>query len=270
MRCFAYSFSRAFRVNKLINSFMKQYKITKFDGAWHVRKIEDQISPEEGDIFLFPYGAIVTWGLTEVIEKQLCKELEKFLHEKLGSIDDDLYTYSYAESYMEKANICDDHIVLPSKDLHYKLACSYGLAQSVKLGGFENTIQDIFEKTRGLPEQMAKTGRIHLSRSAIRKLMGRIFVDRSSINLHLEFLDSPNFFWENTEFEPLYEKVIDYISQKQRVAILNQRLAVLQELLDMLATELNNQHSSMLEWIIIVLIAVEILLMIGKEIFHIF
>lgn len=265
MRCFAYSFSRSFNLEKLATFLKNHYQITKFDGAVHVCELSRSANAEEGDVFIFPYGAMVAWGLAEKDEVKLCKELSACLNERLGAIDDDLYSYGYGD----RPTMKDDHIILPDHDILSKLACSFALAQSVKLGGFENTIQNIFEQTKYLPERMANRGNIHLSRLAIRKLMGRIFVDRTSINLHLELLDAPSFFWANTELEPLHRMITDYIEQKQRMSTLNQRLAVLQELLDMLATELNNQHSSTLEWIIIILITLEVVLMLGKEFFHI-
>lgn len=264
MRCFAYSFAKSFNLEKLTTLLKANYQVTQFDGAMHVHSLAGVTDEGEGDIFIFPYGALVAWGLTETEERKICKELSKCLDERLGAIDDDLYSYGYGE----KSSIQDDHITLADKDTLSKLACSFALAQSAKLGGFEHTIQNIFEQTKDLPERMATRGNIHLSRLSIRKLMGRIFVDRTSINLHLELLDAPNFFWVNTELEPLHRMIKDYVEQRQRMAVLNQRLAVLQELLDMLATELNNQHSSTLEWIIIILITLEVILMLGKEFFH--
>ena len=41
--------------------------------------------------------------------------------------------------------------------------------------------------------------------------------------------------------------------------MLNKRLDILKELFDMLATELHNSHSNKLEWIVIILIMVEVL-----------
>jgi uncharacterized Rmd1/YagE family protein len=242
----------------------EQYKITNFDAVLHIRKVETAIPETEGDIFIFPYGVIVIWGLTKEAETEFSKSLLPFLGEHLGAIDDDLYTYSYDN----EAKIADDHIILPNKEVTSKLACSYALAQSAKLGGFENTIQNIFEQAKMLPECMARKGKIHLSRKAIRKLMGRIFVERNSINLHLRLLDTPNFFWEHTELEPLYEMIIKYIDRERRVNILNQQLVVLHELLDMLTSELNNQQSSRLEWIIIILITFEVILTLIKDWFH--
>jgi uncharacterized Rmd1/YagE family protein len=243
---------------------IEKYKVTNFDLVLHIRRTSSINLSIEEDIFIFPYGVIVTWGLTKEIEAEFSKSLLPFLDEHLGAMDDDLYTYSYEH----EAKIEDDHITLPNEDIISKLACSYALAQSAKLGGFENTIQSIFEQAKVLPECMAQKGKIHLSRKGIRKLMGKIFVERNSINLHLKLLDTPNFFWNHTDLEPLYEMVVKYVDQERRVNILNEQLTVLKELLDMLTTELNNQQSSRLEWIIIALIAVEIILMVGRDIFH--
>ena len=40
--------------------------------------------------------------------------------------------------------------------------------------------------------------------------------------------------------------------------MLNKRLDILKELFDMLASEYHNSHASMLEWIIIILIVIEV------------
>lgn len=262
LRCYAYAFDKSFDITKLVEFLKSRFELTHFEGALHVAVKIKYGDLEEGDIFLFPYGAMVTWGLEEDYENKLRREIKKCLAERLGAVDNDLFTYSYGE----KSSIVDDHITLPDKDIYSKLSCSFALAQSVKLGGYENTIQSIFEKTKHLPERLAKLGKVNLSRRATRKLIGRIFVERTSINLHLDLMEAPNFFWENTELEPLHKMVTEYVDQRQRLNNLNQRLAVLQELLDMLATELNAQHSSRLEWIIIILIAIEIVLMLGNEI----
>jgi uncharacterized Rmd1/YagE family protein len=45
-----------------------------------------------------------------------------------------------------------------------------------------------------------------------------------------------------------------------RATVLKNRLEVIQELLEMMADEQKHSHSSMLEWIIIILIAIEIVI----------
>ena len=95
--------------------------------------------------------------------------------------------------------------------------------------------------------------------------MGELFIERNSINLHLDVLDAPEFFWEYPEMEPLYKMMSNYLDIKSRVEVLNQRLDVVHELFEMLGNELNHQHSSRLEWTIICLIVIEVLLTVSRD-----
>lgn len=267
MRCYAFAFSSVFDIEKL-KSYLKNtnYNIVDFEELSHIKLPIINSNKEEGDVFIFNFGAFVCYGLDELTEIKLKKDLLKLTKTVPQAYDDDLYHFEYGS----EALVGDDHITLPNRGVLNKLACAHALVQSVKLGAFENTITHLIERTKDIPTQLANKGKISLSRKATRKLMGRIFVERSSINLHLELLDCPNFFWENADLEPIYNMMTVELNIENRVAILNQRLGVLQELLDMLTTELANQHSSFLEWIIIILIAIEIVLMLGKEIIEIF
>ncbi|MGD0465848.1 MAG: RMD1 family protein [Gammaproteobacteria bacterium] len=259
MKCGAYSFSHTFDIKKVISLLSKNYEVSKLEDVIYFSVtnpcvIQETVSATNGDVFIFSYGAVVYWGITEQLEAKILATLTDCCADKLGAEDDDAFSYSYGD----KAKIAADHIILPNNHIYTKLAFSYGVAQSVKLGGFENTIQGIIEITKKLPEDLAKKGKTLLSRKEIRKLMGRIFIDRDSINLHLDLLDVPNFFWDKPDLESIHEMVTTYLDQEKRVWILNQKLSVIQQLLDMLVNELHIQHSSKLEWIIIILLCIEI------------
>ena len=96
-RCFAYSYSKSFQMKAIKESLLEKHKVTKFDKVLHIRKIDPAVDETEGDIFIFPYGVIVTWGLTKELEEEFVKSLTPFLDEHLGAVDDDLYTYNYDE-----------------------------------------------------------------------------------------------------------------------------------------------------------------------------
>jgi uncharacterized Rmd1/YagE family protein len=55
-----------------------------------------------------------------------------------------------------------------------------------------------------------------------------------------------------------YLRVNKYLEVERRVEVLNKRLDIIKELFDMLASELANRHSYTLEWIVIILIMVEV------------
>jgi uncharacterized Rmd1/YagE family protein len=104
-----------------------------------------------------------------------------------------------------------------------KLTISHAIAQSTKLTLFEGKIDDTINTTQHIPLVMAKTGKVHMSRSAIIKKIGHLFVMRINVNLVSPILDTPEIFWSEPSYEPLYNAVRGYLEISQRVELLNQR-----------------------------------------------
>ena len=90
------------------------------------------------------------------------------------------------------------------------------------------------------------------------KIRGQLFLTKSDIILNYDLLDIPEFFWEHPEYQGIYSMAANYLEIKQRTDVLSKKLETIHELLEMLADEQKHLHSSVLEWIIIWLIAVEI------------
>ena len=65
---------------------------------------------------------------------------------------------------------------------------------------------------------------------------------------------------EEDRYEDDYVKVVRYLEIESRVEVINKRLDMLKELLDVLHTQMENAHSTRLEWIIIWLIVIEVVI----------
>ncbi len=262
MRCTGYCTAAGYDTARL-------YQFLQVTGTSQLYRdvIHTQPKDEKGikrDIFYFPYGVSLFWGFTEEEEKGILDMLKKFEREPLAKIELDAFSFSYGD----KMKIAEDEIVLQKKDPITKLAISYAIGQSVKLTVFEEAIVRTIEETKFLPSNLAKKGKIPLSRTETSQKMGEIFLERNYINLHAEILDTPEFFWEHSELEPLYRRTIHYLDVSKRVELLNRRLNLLHELFEILGNELNHQHSSRLEMTIIVLIVIEVILAVLRDLFH--
>jgi uncharacterized Rmd1/YagE family protein len=141
-----------------------------------------------------------------------------------------------------------------------KLAISYGLSQSVKLRSHEISIQKTVAENQPISQELATQGRISLSRKAIFKRIGEIFLAKSSVNLSNEYLDVSEYFWRYPHLERYYLMVEKFLDIQKRVAILNQRLDVVHDVVIMLNHQLEHRYSSALEIIIIMLILGELLM----------
>lgn len=86
------------------------------------------------EVFLFDYGVVVIWGMTESQETRFLKEIARFELEKLSpdDVETELFNFYYTQEY--QARIYNDFITLRDKNNYMiKLSISHALAQSVKV-----------------------------------------------------------------------------------------------------------------------------------------
>ncbi len=257
-RCVSFCTAASYDLVGIANYFKKKGYFTRASRDFlHVTNLK-----KSGDVFFFNHGSFVCWGFKKKFEDKLLESIKEFSINPLQQIETDNFHYRYGEETTidthERYRL--DIITLDSEDAQIKLAISYGLGQSIKLEAFEEAIKEAIKKNNHLPEEIASRGLISLSRRAIFKRIGEIFIARSSININIEYLDAPEFFWRNPSLEPYYIMTKKFLDIPSRVMALNQKLDVLQELLDILNSQVQHRYSIMLESIIILLIAVEIII----------
>lgn len=253
----------------------------KFVDDGRVLHVQKRRSPngeagdDEGDIFVFPYGVLVCWGLTEQMTDELLDISQFFSQRSLADIEEDDYLYTYGENYdyitskdcLVLRTVPDETPEAGERNTLEKLAASHGFAQSSKLSSFAESVQSSIIATRGLAAELAAEGSIvSASQKDIARNLGQLVLDRHTIYLYADVLDSPDVCWENPEVDPLYKLVETFLELSPRVDLLNKRVEVVRELLSLLSDELKNKHAARLEEIIIYLITIEIVLSLIKDI----
>lgn len=259
LRCVSFCTADHYNLQAIANYFKQQAYAVQFyrDNILHIKLTEKQ-----ADLFLFNQGCFVSWGLKKHAEQKLIKDLQPFAIEPLKIIETDhfVYRYGYTTDIASHKKLNMDVITLDSDDAQLKLAISYALAQSVKLEHYEELIQKNIQANNHIPIELARHGKIRMSRTAISKRIGEIFIQRSYVNLNSEFLDVPEHFWRFPSMETYYITVSEFLEIPQRVEALNKKLDTLYEIFNVLTNHLQHKHSSKLEWIVILLILMEIIL----------
>lgn len=257
-RCVSYCTASTYNLTGLAHFFKKRgYNIRISKDLVHVSRIDKRI-----DIFFFIHGVFISWGLTKHQEQKIVEQIIPFTDGLLPKFESDFFCYVLGEETSIDTNerLRVDVITLDTDNPLVKLAFSYALAQSTKLETFEESIQGAIRTNSSLPQEIATNGVISLSRRAIFKRIGEIFLARSSINLNSEYLDVPEFFWRNPNLEPIFISAKKFLDIPSRVMALNQKLDVLQELLHILNSQVQQSHTNLLESIIIILILIEIMI----------
>ncbi|KDR72594.1 hypothetical protein GALMADRAFT_252742 [Galerina marginata CBS 339.88] len=226
----------------------KKRKSSKFD-----------TTATEAEIFLFDYGTVVIWGMSEAQERRFLSSIKRFEIDKLAPEDIEMEDLNYY--YANYSRIYNDVITLRKGSSYMtKLSLSHALSQSVKISLFEELISSKIEETKDIPEVISETGKIGMPHKEIMQKIGQLFLLRTNINSVGSVLDSPEVFWSYPDLQPLYDAARSYLEIPQRINLLNTRVEVLQDMLQLLKESVSSKHAERLEQIVIFLIGIEIVL----------
>jgi len=282
MRISSYCLAEGYQLDNLVRSFNSkkvdheffEKEVIYFNAKDVLEKGKKKKGADEessdGEIFIFKLGIIVFWNCDPEEEKEITSILKQFAKERYREAKVEREDCSYkiefsGDAYVDEEN---DLIVLDNGDTLTKLAVSYALAYSTKLTFFEESVKNTIQENEDLPQEFIKKGKISLSSRELSKKMGRLFLERNRINLHSDILYTPDFFWKRPQYEAYYHMVIELLDMEKRAEILNRKLDVINELYGILSGELQHNQSSRLEIVIIILIFVEVMLVVLKDILH--
>jgi uncharacterized Rmd1/YagE family protein len=257
MKCSVYCLALRFDINGLAAVLSDSTLIRIIKGAL---LIEDLNSWS----VVFDYGAVVHWNVNTDEQAKLHQLLLNHAENPLAVIEEENFTFALN---CPATRIVEDHVEIESSDPILIFSLSQGMAQSIKLASFETNALTTINNTKYIPKSLAENGSIKLSRHKIAKIRGQLFLTKSDIILNYDLLDTPDFFWEYPEYEAFYSITAKYLEIAPRTEVLSKKLETIHELFEMLADEQKHRHSSILEWIIIWLIAVEIGMTIYDKLF---
>ena len=269
--------------------------------------IGTDVEARTGDVFVFPSGTLVAWGMLESDISTLALKtllpaaenphLEQLETEHLEYLEDPTKANSSikGDTIVLGTNIQhlknDDSILDATGDsasvangvdpvmdtstrrsidtVLAKIAFSSGLARSTKLAVLESLLSNYFESTRSIPTVLSRGTRLPFTRSFILQKTGQLLSVRAQLNLYSELTDSlPDIFWDSKHelgLEGYYDQVGRALDVGIRIKVLNEKMDYAQEIASVLREQLSEKHGLHLEWIIILLIAVEV----GFEIRHV-
>ncbi|XP_058789333.1 required for meiotic nuclear division protein 1 homolog [Phymastichus coffea] len=226
-----------------------------------------EVGNEPREIYFFREGTTVMWNITDLE----CSNLLQFLRQyedtsysnDLVQAEGELMNYTYAEQD-KKSHLKEGDIYLaPSSNLD-KYTFSNAISQSVKLGIWEASLDLYVDSIEFITEDLKKGRRIRMTRQQVLRKQGELFALRHLINLSSDLLDTPDFYWERDELESLYQQTCAYFNIAKRTRVMNEKINHCVELVELLSSHLSDRHHIRLEWMIIVLIMVEV----GFEVLH--
>jgi uncharacterized Rmd1/YagE family protein len=132
------------------------------------------------------------------------------------------------------------------------------LAQSVALDHLDREVQSALQEFELYLSALRSSGRIRIPARKILRSIGFAMQTRYLVLNNLALFDKPSETWESESLENLYQGMKDFFDIAERQTVLNTKLDFISENTRMLFEVLSSRKSHNLEWIVIVLIALEI------------
>lgn len=142
------------------------------------------------------------------------------------------------------------------------------VSQSVALDHFSQQTNVLLEETNYHTQILERKGKLDISGIRLKKYIGRTLNLKNKIAENLYIFDSPEETWEDEDLNRLDIGLKKTFDLQARFRTIQEGLQIVKENLELFKDLLQYRNSIVLEWIIIILIFVEVINLLIDKIFH--
>ncbi|VEN38833.1 unnamed protein product [Callosobruchus maculatus] len=265
----AYSTAEEYNLNSLIKGLNEQdlYEPKTIENNPEVvhAVAKYRVGKEPRDIFFFKEGSVVLWNITDLESSNILNFLRQYEEDsyskRLVQNESEIMKYKYHTDETKNSHLDKDgnFVLAINKDLTLdKYTFSNAMMMSVKLGIWESSLEKYIDEIESVTDDLKRGNKIRMTRQEVLRKHGELFALRHYLNLSSDILDTPDFYWEKEELEVLYGQVCAYFCIGKRTKVMNEKINHCVALIELLSDHLSDKHHIRLEWMIIVLIMVEV------------
>jgi len=205
--------------------------------------------------YFFNYGVIVFTGYSEEEIKAAVKSIHSFLRSPNGWLRDD---HDVAAREGAAVEFLFDQVIVDHIDEKVVRVCMINLAQSVALDHYHQTSETLLTEIRGFTNHLEATGKLKISRRNMMKFIGRALNTQNDIADNIYIFDAPELVWDNEYLDNLHKGLMKHYDLRVRFSEIEYTLRIIEDNLHMFREIYSQRESNFLEWIIILLILVEV------------
>ncbi len=212
------------------------------------------ITPEKY-LYYFNYGVIVFSGYSEEEIKQEVDRVGPFAKSPGPWLRDE-----HEISVEENASLefLFDRVIVDHLDDKVVRIGMFNLAQSVALDHYHHTSENLLTEIRGFTNHLEATGRLSINRRNMMKFIGRALNTQNDIADNIYIFDAPDLVWDNEYLDSLQQGLMKHYDLRVRFSEVEYTLRIIEENLRVFREISAHRESNLLEWIIILLILVEV------------
>ncbi|MGB5498134.1 MAG: RMD1 family protein [Maribacter sp.] len=219
----------------------------------------DEIYLKNGEdkfIYIFQYGMVSFFNHEQV---EIHEILTKLSSASKGNIQDQLSEKIQVEVVQGQQNVSFDKVVLPDFDTESIRMVMLNTSQSVALNRYSDITEQLLEETNEHTKYLEQHGRLDIGGNKLKRFIGKVLNIKNQISENLYIFDAPDVTWENEKLNQLNQELQRTFDLKDRYRNIHERTEIIKENLELFKDIMYHRESSRLEWIIIILIFVEVI-----------
>lgn len=209
-------------------------------------------------LVVFKFGSVVFYNMGHREREECLKLARSFTSTPLAVPMTDDYRVVVRPTLEDWASLESDHIVLKRMDINNISVISSVLAQTVALEHYEQKVDGMVEIFSKLNKSTELTGDLNISKKRLFSLVAENNNTLTELITKLGLLGRSDTAWQYAQYNIVWEGLRQDFELEDRFQDLDYKLNLIQTQVKFYLEILQNRKSDALEWIIIVLISLEI------------
>lgn len=214
-----------------------------------------QIGSEEY-IYVFKYGVVCFLNNDDIKISDFIKLLSPYCKNFIGNKLREDYE---VETGATEIKIGNNKIQLIKADTETFRIIMINVSQSVALDYYSDLTTILLEETNIYTYSLEKTGKLNISGNKLQRFIGKTLNLMNRITENLYIFDSATSTWEDEKLDNIDIELKKTFDLQSRYRSLHEELEIIKENLNLFKDIMHHRKSSSLEWIIIMLILVEVI-----------
>jgi len=211
---------------------------------------------EKKFVYIFQYGLVSFFNHSEKEKDNILDALSKITRENNAPQLTETIQVEIIEGHQQ---VAFDKVILPSFDSEFIRLVMLNTSQSVALDRYSEITQQLLEETNGHTQYLERKGKLNISGIRLKRFIGKVMNIKNQISENLYIFDEPDSTWENEQLNKLNLELKRTFDLKIRYRNIFERIEIIKENLGLFKDIWDHRESSKLEWVIIILILVEVL-----------
>ncbi|CAG7647107.1 hypothetical protein PAESOLCIP111_05312 [Paenibacillus solanacearum] len=216
---------------------------------------------EAQQVLVFSFGSLVFINHSNFHEiTGFLKYLQTFEPEiDLQQIESYTDDYRLQIGDTDTFELTDEYVVVPTYEDYYPDLISTVLAKSVALEKIEEQLGKIQDSLETMIDRLEK-GKLRVGNKELAKTTAKIVRHEYNTLAYIMILDKPDITWTHSAASEFYDKMMEFFELNDRYKVLKSKTDILYHIMDGFSNISHSIRGLFVEWVIVILIVVEVIL----------